>query len=164
MDIIRFKEITITLLLTIICQICLAQENRVNIEFAGNHGYFGVNYGKRIITVNKHSLWVEIGLGGSRITDLDKKFNPDYSIPLLAQYQFNINPKHQIFAATGTTLQSYVDVSNDLKLEREFNYYWTNNIGYNYFYRSNISVGLYAVLQIKNNVNPWFGIKINRLW
>lgn len=166
MDFKNIKKIIIVFFFNILCVAAFGhqQQHSLSLELAGNHGYFGINYSKLIFQKNNHHFNASIGLGASRMTDFDKLINPDFTIPLLVQYNYRLHKKHQVFFATGTTFLSFIDLNTAAEKERVSKYLFTNNLGYTYQFNDQWSISGYGILQINQNIAPWFGIKINKQW
>lgn len=156
-----FKTIVISMLLLPIYG--FGQQNKLGIEILGNHGYFGVDYERTLISKNKNNLSAIVGVGSSKILDPDHNINPDFSVIGLFQYTYKLNRTHQLFINSGMGYQSYYDINMYLQPQRKDLISWNSNLGYRYQF-SHWSMDAFLTLVRNQNLNIWFGLKFSRAW
>ena len=139
------------------------KKNAVFYELAGSGGRHSINYERSfVIKQSKFTGSVRGGLSLSNYRDFDGNFNPDFTLPLMANLMYGA--KHRGEIGVGQTLSSIVEGNTNTGDPKRGNHFNTTfNIGYRYQRQNGgpmVRVGYTPVINFRGEYKHWFGASI----
>lgn len=105
-------------------------KNSVYLDIMGTGGWYSLNYERILFTKDKLDLGISSGASVTHFKDFDRRFNPDFSIPLSLNAFYGKN--HHLEVGVGSTFASVVRADEDYLAQRYLNINLTMTLGYRY--------------------------------
>lgn len=105
-------------------------KNSLYLDIMGTGGWYSLNYERIVYSKDKLGLGISSGASVTHLRDFDRRFNPDFSIPVSLNAFYGKN--HHLEAGIGTTFASVVRADEDYSAQRYLNVNLTMTLGYRY--------------------------------